>query len=272
MGTRGFPVRVVVSERNDVVRQPIPPHVAELRDAFYRHAHIVTANTLHSVRNLRGLVPGVAATWMPNHYRFQLKKKETVPKVLGMLCRLEKQKNVDIVIEAFAASTLRSFGWRLLIYGEGQLRQNLEHQIKSLAMENSVEIRSFEKQEQRALDSLGILVSASDYEGSSNSIHEAVAAGVIPLVSQEVEEISSVLVGERKSKLTFPLTVPDLTKTMETLPDLILNYDILVAEVQGDFKRYWSLSDAVRRELMPSLTHAQQVSLTNHSDAFRMPA
>jgi glycosyltransferase involved in cell wall biosynthesis len=104
--------------------------------------------------------------------------------VIGAVGRLEPQKRFDLLIEAFASVAKESGKLRLLIAGEGSLRQALQTQIDRMALGNicrlvgQADVTTFH----HALD---VYVQSSDYEGTPNVVLEAMALET-PFIATDV--------------------------------------------------------------------------------------
>ena len=72
----------------------------------------------------------------------------------------------------------------LYIYGEGELRNNLEKQIKEKKLENRVFLPGDIKNVEEMLSKAALFVLPSDYEGMPNALMEAMAIGV-PCISTD---------------------------------------------------------------------------------------
>ena len=97
--------------------------------------------------------------------------------------RLTAQKNQKILIEAFAliADKIED---NLIIYGEGNLRNELEELIKQKGMQNRVFLPGMIQNVQEAIKGVKMFVLPSDYEGMPNALMEAMALG-LPCVSTD---------------------------------------------------------------------------------------
>ena len=62
----GLPCHVVVSERNDPLRQLYSKHWRLLRRLLYRRAHVITANTHSAIETMRAYVPRSKLAYVPN--------------------------------------------------------------------------------------------------------------------------------------------------------------------------------------------------------------
>ena len=97
--------------------------------------------------------------------------------------RLTAQKNHKMLIRAFA-SVADKISDNLVIYGEGELRGELESLIVELHLENRVLLPGGVKNVADTIKSAKLFVLSSDYEGMPNSLMEAMALG-IPCISTD---------------------------------------------------------------------------------------
>lgn len=91
--------------------------------------------------------------------------------------RLTPQKNHKVLINAFAkiADKIKD---NLYIYGEGELRAELEQLVSDLNMQNRVFLPGAVKNVPDTIKSAKIFVLSSDFEGMPNSLMEAMALGI----------------------------------------------------------------------------------------------
>lgn len=97
--------------------------------------------------------------------------------------RLVPQKNHKMLIRAFA-SIADQVTDNLIIYGEGDLRDELEALIAKLHMENRIILPGVIKNVPNTIKSARLFVLSSDYEGMPNSLMEAMALG-LPCISTD---------------------------------------------------------------------------------------
>lgn len=94
------------------------------------------------------------------------------------VCRLSKQKNLNMLLDAFSLVRKERTDHTLAIYGRGPLEDELKEYAKSLGLDDSVAFRGFATNVHEIMQRSAIYVSSSDYEGISNSMLEALAIGV----------------------------------------------------------------------------------------------
>lgn len=98
--------------------------------------------------------------------------------------RLEKQKNHRLLIEAYKDIANKIEEYKLMIYGEGSLRQELENQIKDLNLKDKVILAGEVNDIPNKLEKSSLFVLTSNFEGMPNALMEAMALGV-PCISTD---------------------------------------------------------------------------------------
>lgn len=98
--------------------------------------------------------------------------------------RLVPQKNQKMFIDAFCEFYKAHPDYIAEIYGEGPLEKELSDHIQAGGMEQAVFLRGFSKDVLTEIASASMFVMASDYEGMSNALIEAVGMGV-PSISTD---------------------------------------------------------------------------------------
>jgi glycosyltransferase involved in cell wall biosynthesis len=101
--------------------------------------------------------------------------------------RLRHVKGIDILIRAWAKVCKKVEGEHptLFIAGEGSMRPELESMIGELQLENSIKLLGLVSDIPKILDQSHIYVQPSRQEGLSNSVLEAMSAG-LPIVATRV--------------------------------------------------------------------------------------
>jgi glycosyltransferase involved in cell wall biosynthesis len=98
--------------------------------------------------------------------------------------RLVKQKNYPMLIKAFSKIADQYPDENLLIYGEGDMRSQLEALIDSLNLGSRVILKGTSNNIPEILSCAKVFVLPSDIEGMPNALLEAMAAGV-PSISTD---------------------------------------------------------------------------------------
>ncbi len=101
-------------------------------------------------------------------------------------CRLTAQKNLPLLISAFSKFHTTHSDYSLEIYGEGNIKEELEQLIESLNIGHCAKIHSFDKNIHEKIKDAGMYVSTSDWEGFPNSVLEALSVG-LPVISTDCD-------------------------------------------------------------------------------------
>lgn len=117
------------------------------------------------------------------HMRKQLRIKENF--VIGHIGRFSKEKNHKFLIELFS-SLLEKVDAHLVLCGDGELKEEVEEQIKSHNIENKVSILGIRDDVPDVLQAIDVFVFPSLFEGLPFALVEAQAAGVPCIVSNTV--------------------------------------------------------------------------------------
>ena len=117
--------------------------------------------------------------------------------------RLERQKGFDLLLEAYAQIADRHPGWQLKILGDGSLREQLAEQVRSLELEQSVELCGWVESPETWINKSELFVLSSRYEGFPNALLEAMAAGV-PAVSFACESGPAEIIRHEVDGLLVP--------------------------------------------------------------------
>lgn len=92
-------------------------------------------------------------------------------------CRLEKQKNLSMLIQAFVQFHQVYPDYRLEIYGDGVLKHELQELVCALDAEDYICLPGHSSDIHKIMANAFAFVLSSDYEGLSNSMLEALCIG-----------------------------------------------------------------------------------------------
>lgn len=100
-----------------------------------------------------------------------------------MACRLREQKNIPMAIDAFDIFDAECPGYRLVVYGEGELEERLKSYANQKGLQDKVIFPGYSNDIYEKMRKCAMYISSSDYEGLSNSMLEALAIGVPSVVT-----------------------------------------------------------------------------------------
>ncbi|MBR4470622.1 MAG: glycosyltransferase family 4 protein [Erysipelotrichaceae bacterium] len=120
----------------------------------------------------------------PVNQVFYNTKHHSDEKTIIMVGRLNHQKNYSMAINAFSLIANKYPELILSIFGEGELRNNLQKQIDKHGLKGRILLNGRTNNVEEKLSSAMIFVMTSDYEGMPNALMEAMAMG-IPCISTD---------------------------------------------------------------------------------------
>ena len=168
--------RIVFSERNNPRKVPIGWHQQALRNFAFRFADALVFQT----EDARSYFPESVqkrGVIIPNPINGKL------PPPIVTACRLHPQKNLPMMINAFSMLADEFPEYKLVIYGQGVLEDELRAQIKSLNLEDRILLPGFASNILEKVAPCSMYVSSSDFEGISNSMLEALGMGLPAVVT-----------------------------------------------------------------------------------------
>lgn len=180
LASRFLNLRVFVSDRSNP-KLKLRPSLYVLKKLTYRYATGIIAQTTLAKEVIEKLTGNKNVQVIPN----PLKKVQLYPgtpreKIILNVGRLVPEKGQQYLLQAFAR--LQGDDWKLVILGDGPLRDNLETQIINLNLSDKVEMLGAVTDIDEWLAKASIFAFSSVSEGFPNALVEAMAAG-LPSVS-----------------------------------------------------------------------------------------
>ena len=136
--------------------------------------------------------------------------------VIGTIGRLHEQKGHRYLLDAAAAVLRRRTDALFLIAGYGPLRATLEAQASELGIASSVRFLGYRADPAAILAALDLFVLPSLWEGMSNALLEAMAAG-LPIVATSVDAAPEQIVHGESGMLVAPANADELAEAITFL-------------------------------------------------------
>lgn len=175
----GLKTRLIISERNDPAREggDFPNRV--IRNFLYRFCGKLVCQTPDAKAYFPSFVQRRAVI-IPNPLKEALPEGwngERTHTVVNF-CRLQAQKNLNLLVDAFAMFREKHPDYDLAIYGNGEQREPLLDYIREKGMDGCIALHPAAPDVHQRVRDAAMFVSSSDYEGLSNSMIEAMAIGL----------------------------------------------------------------------------------------------
>lgn len=202
----GSGVPVVVSERNDPRRHPESRVKRLLRRLLYPFARGFVFQTAGAAACFpRGI--RARAAILPNPLdtaRLGPPWEGEREKRVVFVGRLEAQKNVPLLLRAFARFRAAHPDWTLSLYGDGSQRASLEALARSLLPDGGAVFAGARQDVAACIRRAGIFALSSDFEGMPNALIEAMALG-LPCVATDCPSGGcAALIDDGKNGLLVP--------------------------------------------------------------------
>lgn len=175
----GYTKKIFVSERND----PKKDGRTKLIDLATKYIYPKTNGVIFQTKRAKSYFQKVKnGIIIPNPIEVSTIANENKSKKIVAVGRLTKQKNHKMLINAFSRIIQEFPEYKLEIYGQGELKEELLNQVKELKLENSVYFMGNVSNIHECISDADVFVLSSDYEGLSNALLEAMMMG-LPCIS-----------------------------------------------------------------------------------------
>lgn len=185
VGTRGLTHGpLVLSERTDPASDPKSRLVRRFRDFCYGRADALAFQTpdakayfSHLQRPVSRIIPNPVTPNLPVWAPENKGKVEIVT-----AARLETEKNIPLLIDAFARIFRGNPHSHLRVYGEGKIRNQLQGHIETLGLTSCVTLEGHVQDVHERMSRASMFVMSSNFEGMPNALLEAMSMGM-PVIS-----------------------------------------------------------------------------------------
>lgn len=164
------------------------------------------------------------------------KSSDEYENYLITVCRLEYQKGLDVLIEAFAKVKERFPDYKLLLVGDGSQKEKLRQQISSLNLEDNVKLVGFADNPLPLVKGARFFVLSSRYEGMSNSMLEALCLGV-PVIAVKKHTAADEVIQENVTGFLVNEC------SAQSLEDVLLRALARIDSINRDYISNWACSE-----------------------------
>lgn len=134
--------------------------------------------------------------------------------------RLEKQKNIRLLIDSFEAVFAENEGVILNIYGEGSQKSDLEDYISTKQAASRILLKGRSNDIVQVFENSDLFVLSSDFEGMPNALIEAMACG-LPCISTDCPTGPAELINDKQNGILVP--VRDVEALANALNEMYMN-------------------------------------------------
>ncbi len=181
IAARGLNVKVIGSERNDPAQVGNRKALNWLRMRLYKKLDVLVCQTNDAkayfpadIQKKSVVILNPITDSLPDPCRGERKHR------VVSFSRLEPQKNIPMLLEAFEMFQTTHPDYSLDIYGMGSLRDELIEKTKD---NPSIHIQPYTTNIHNAVLDASMFALSSDYEGLSNSMIEAMGCGIPTIVT-----------------------------------------------------------------------------------------
>ncbi|MEH6993690.1 glycosyltransferase family 4 protein [Neobacillus drentensis] len=181
----GLKIPLILSERNNPYTDPKNKMLRIWRKLVYRFADGYVFQT-EEVKDFFSSSIRLKGTIIPNPLHIEEVENWAGNKsgTIVAVGRLVEEKNHKLLIDAFSKISEEFPLYKLIIYGEGYLRNELTSYINELGLEEKIKLPGVNSNVLDEIQKANLFVLPSNYEGMPNSLIEAMALGV-PVISTE---------------------------------------------------------------------------------------
>ena len=229
----GLKNKLVISERNDPAR--VGHKKRKARNFLYKFADSLVCQTPdaknyfpENIQKISTIIPNPINDNLPEPWNGE-RKKEIVN-----YCRLEKQKNLPMLVDAFEIVHEKYPDYTLSIYGDGNEENSLKDYIKVKRLEKYIKIHPAVKNIHEKVLKSKMFVSSSNYEGLSNSMIESMAIGLPTICTDCPCGGAKMMIKHGENGLLVP--VGDCKELSNTIIKLIEN-DKLYEKISNNGKK-----------------------------------
>lgn len=175
----GLSIYIVSSERNN----PYIKGNSFIQKIKAVLPYLLSSHTVFQTPKARAyykMLPNKKCSIIPNPITISNNRWKGIllPSKLVSVCRLHEQKNLPMSLEVIDILKKRFPTIHLDIYGEGDLKDMLEQQIKEHHLEENITLCGTTQNVVDKLADASVFISTSDFEGISNSMLEAMSVGM----------------------------------------------------------------------------------------------
>lgn len=186
------------------------------KNTLVSNAPWLDADRIHVIYN------GIEPDWFQNHRTKDLRKSLGIPAnavIIGFVGRLNVQKGIVYLLDAFKQVAAKHENAHLLIAGQGDLEATIRAFADQKGLAGRIHILGFRKDTPDIMRTINMLALPSLWEGFGIVLIEAMAAGK-PCITTQISSMPEIVIHE---KTGFVVPPKDATQLAEAISKLIQN-------------------------------------------------
>ena len=169
-----------------------------IRNKYYKKANKIIIQDEHykkylpdTLQNMIKVIPNYISDEFTNNIKERKKEKKIIT-----IASLEKQKNIPLLINAFANLDKKFSDYRLEIIGNGKEKNKIKNSINKKELQNRITLKETNNNIKEELLSSTLFVLTSNYEGMPNVLLEAMAIGLPVITTDSTDALRSFINGK----------------------------------------------------------------------------
>jgi len=191
----GINTKRIICERNNPYLQRVSRKLQITRKVIYKMADLITVNSDAALKYFSDLNFGHKTSFVSNPIMVTSATfhEQSRQKTILFVGRLTHQKGLDILLTAFSLSDLKSKGWQLIVVGEGADKQHYQKLAEKLSIHAFVSWVGLVSDLRAWYTETGLYVLPSRYEGTPNSLYEALSYGAPAICSESLVKVHPII-------------------------------------------------------------------------------
>lgn len=215
-----FPnIPIILSIRNHPQKEFNFPMGKRIRDYYYEKADSIIIQDISYKKYLSKNVHSKIEV-IPNYISNDFMESTLISKkepIVITVARLEKQKNIPLLIDAFSKLNTKFNSYKLYICGDGSLKNKLDKKINKMELQDRIILKGRVKNVKDEIEKASLFVLPSNYEGMPNVLLEAMALSLPVITTDSTEAIYSMIENNKNGIIIKKNDRASLTKKIEEL-------------------------------------------------------
>ena len=188
-----------------------------IRNMYYKKAKVIV---VQDVNYIKYLPSNLEVKTIPNYISDEFinnKKARQIENRIITVASLEKQKNIPLLIKAFAKLSSTYNDYQLIIIGKGKEKKKILKLIKKKRLEERIILKDTSDNIKEQLLSATLFVLSSNYEGMPNVLLEAMSLGLPIITTNSTEALETFITNNQNGIIVNRKNVKKLAAKMELL-------------------------------------------------------